>query len=95
VPLTILLADGLRPVTLERHLAAGTLPGIAAMREGGDAHVVTTVFPSVTGPAYLPFFTGLFPGPLGVPGLRWYDRARERYRFPTTRGATLAPRCDT
>jgi hypothetical protein len=58
------------------------LPGIAAMREDGDARVVTTVFPSVTGPAYLPFFTGLFPGPLGVPGLRWYDRARERCRFP-------------
>jgi hypothetical protein len=80
--LTILLADGLRPDTLDRHLAAGALPAIAALRERGGAHTITTVFPSVTGPAYLPFFTGRFPGPLGVPGLRWYDRARERCRFP-------------
>ena len=82
VPLTILLADGLRPDTLERHLAAGALPGMAELRARCGMRTITTVFPSVTGAAYLPFFTGRFPGPLGVPGLRWYDRARERCRFP-------------
>ena len=82
MPLTILLADGLRPDTLERHLDAGMLPAIASLRARGGARTITTVFPSVTGAAYLPFFTGRFPGPLGVPGLRWYDRARERCRFP-------------
>ena len=82
MPLAILLADGLRPDTLERHLANGSLPAIAELRASGGARTITTVFPSVTGPAYLPFFTGQFPGPLGVPGLRWYDRARERCHFP-------------
>jgi hypothetical protein len=40
------------------------------------------VFPSVTGPAYLPFLVGRFPGPVGLPGIRWYDRARATCRFP-------------
>lgn len=43
---------------------------------------VSTVFPSVTGPAYTPFLLGRFPGPLGLPGLRWYDRSRARCSFP-------------
>lgn len=80
--LTILLADGVRPDTLERHIAAGALPGMAELRRRSGMRTITTVFPSVTGAAYLPFFTGRHPGPLGVPGLRWYDRARERCRFP-------------
>lgn len=34
----------------------------------------TTVFPSTTGPAYLPIVTGCFPGTCNVPGIRWIDR---------------------
>ena len=45
-------------------------------------HTVTSVFPSVTGPAYTPFLMGRYPGPVGLPGLRWYDRARTRCTFP-------------
>ncbi len=37
---------------------------------------VTSVFPSVTGPAYAPFLTGMHPGSVGLPGLRWFDRSR-------------------
>lgn len=45
-------------------------------------HTVTSVFPSVTGPAYLPFLMGRFPGAVGIPGLRWYDRSGECCGWP-------------
>ena len=47
------------------------------MRDEGGMHTVTSVFPSVTGPAYVPFLMGRFPGPIGLPGLRWYDREKK------------------
>jgi hypothetical protein len=34
----------------------------------------TTVYPSTTGVAYVPFLYGAFPGTAGVPGIRWLDR---------------------
>jgi arylsulfatase A-like enzyme len=40
------------------------------------------VFPSVTGPAYTPFLMGRFPGPIGIPGLRWFDRSRTAGSWP-------------
>jgi arylsulfatase A-like enzyme len=43
---------------------------------------VTSTFPSVTGPAYTPFLMGRYPGPVGLPGLRWYDRARTATAYP-------------
>ncbi|HEY4130037.1 MAG TPA: alkaline phosphatase family protein, partial [Gemmatimonadaceae bacterium] len=45
-------------------------------------HTVTSCFPSVTGPAYAPFLMGRFPGPIGLPGLRWFDRSRTATSFP-------------
>ncbi|HET9730267.1 MAG TPA: alkaline phosphatase family protein [Acidimicrobiia bacterium] len=78
----ILLADGARPDTLDAALASGALPALAQLRDEGGLHAVTSCFPSVTGPAYAPFLMGRFPGPVGLPGLRWFDRAREACRFP-------------
>jgi hypothetical protein len=52
------------------------------MRDEGSLNTVTTVFPSVTGPAYTPFVMGRYPGPIGLPGLRWYDRQRKTCRLP-------------
>ncbi|HEY4139727.1 MAG TPA: alkaline phosphatase family protein, partial [Casimicrobiaceae bacterium] len=78
----ILLADGARPDTLDAALSNGTLPALAQMRAEGGLHTVTSCFPSVTGPAYAPFLMGRFPGPIGLPGLRWYDRARTSTSFP-------------
>ena len=52
------------------------------MRDEGALHRITSVFPSVTGPAYTPFLMGRFPGPIGIPGLRWYDRARTACGWP-------------
>ena len=43
---------------------------------------ITSAFPSVTGPAYAPFIMGRYPGSVGLPGLRWYDRSRRVARLP-------------
>ena len=72
----IIVADGLRPDTLDRAIASGLVPELAALRAAGGRHVLTTTFPSVTGVAYVPILTGRHPAAAGVPGLRWYDRAR-------------------
>ena len=60
----------------------GIVPSLSRMRLDGGMHEITTVFPSVTGPAYAPFLMGRYPGPIGLPGLRWYDRARTAARMP-------------
>ena len=76
----ILLADGARPDVLESAMDDGFLPSLAQLRDEGSLTSVTTAFPSVTGPAYAPFLLGRYPGPLGLPGLRWFDRTRETAR---------------
>lgn len=81
--MVIVVADGARPDTIAAAMDAGHLPAIARLRAEGDAHVVTTVFPSVTGPAYAPLLTGRYPGPAGLAGIRWFDRARATVRSPT------------
>ena len=60
----------------------GTFTDVVGRAPDGALHTVTTVFPSVTGLAYVPFLMGRFPGPVGLPGLRWYDRARARCKLP-------------
>jgi hypothetical protein len=71
----ILVADGIRPDTLAAAINAGEVPALARLGTEGGMHVVSSVFPSVTGPAYTPFIMGRYPGPVGLPGIRWYDRA--------------------
>ncbi|HXC26057.1 MAG TPA: alkaline phosphatase family protein, partial [Gemmatimonadaceae bacterium] len=51
----ILVADGARPDTLRDAMHDGTLPALARLAQEGAFHTITTVFPSVTGPAYTPF----------------------------------------
>jgi hypothetical protein len=65
---------------LSRAMDDGSLPALAQLRAEGSLSTVTTAFPSVTGPAYTPFLLGRYPGPLGLPGLRWFDRTRETAR---------------
>lgn len=70
----LLLADGARPDVLQRLADEGRLPNISRhVLEPGSARTATTVFPSTTGPAHLPFLTGLYPGACDVPGIRWFD----------------------
>jgi hypothetical protein len=82
VTLVLLVADGARADALAAAMDAGHLPALARLRAEGSAHTVTSVFPSVTGPAYAPFLMGLNPGRAGVPGIRWWDRARTATRWP-------------
>ena len=78
----IIVADGARPDTFARALDGGSLPALARLRAEGSLHTVTSVFPSVTGPAYAPFLMGRYPGPVGLVGLRWFDRARTVAAWP-------------
>jgi hypothetical protein len=72
----ILVADGLTPQTLDRAIREGHVPELATLADAGGPNIITTVFPSVTGVAYIPMLTGIHPADAGVPGLRWYDRSR-------------------
>src|SRR3954469_26043805 len=78
----VLLADGVRPDTLTDAVASAEFPALAHLRRSGGMHEVSSAFPSVTGPAYAPFLMGRFPGSIGLPGLRWFDRARTACSFP-------------
>ncbi len=79
----VLLADGARADTLAAALDSGALPALARLRARGRPFTRSrSTFPSVTGPAYTPFLMGRFPGSVGLPGLRWFDRSREACTFP-------------
>jgi type I phosphodiesterase/nucleotide pyrophosphatase len=73
----ILLADGARYDVFGDLLARGALPHLEEIFCGGGTYAkATSVFPSTTGPAYMPFLTGCFPGTCNVPGIRWFDKER-------------------
>lgn len=78
----VIVADGARPDMLSSAIEAGAVPDLARMRDEGGLYTITSAFPSVTGPAYTPFLMGRYPGPVGLPGLRWYDRTRTTLRLP-------------
>ena len=80
MPVILVIADGARPDALSGDLTR--FPALHRLRNEGSLSVVTSVFPSVTGPAYLPFLMGRFPGAVGIPGLRWYDRSRQCCGWP-------------
>ncbi len=68
------LLDGARPDILSELIAQGKLPHLQQLVEEGTFRIATTCFPSTTGPAYLPFLTGQFPGTMNIPGIRWFDK---------------------
>ncbi len=71
----ILLVDGARPDVFKELLEEGRLPHIQKEILGqGTFRIATSCCPSTTGPAYLPFLTGCFPGTLNIPGIRWLDK---------------------
>jgi Type I phosphodiesterase / nucleotide pyrophosphatase len=72
----VIIADGVRPDVLTAAIERGDLPALAALRNEGSMSTITSTFPSVTGPAYTPFLMGRYPGSVGLPGLRWFDRTR-------------------
>jgi hypothetical protein len=71
----LILADGARYDVFEDLLHQGQLPHIQKhIVDRGSYTRMTTVFTSTTGPAYIPFFTGCFPGTANIPGIRWFDK---------------------
>jgi arylsulfatase A-like enzyme len=77
------LVDGAHADVLQELLQQGHLPNIKRIADEGTSRIATTCFPSTTGPAYLPFLTGHFPGSLGITGIRWFDKfefKRRRWR---------------
>jgi hypothetical protein len=74
--LIFIMIDGASYDVMCDLLASGDLPALAALAEaGGGLKKAVTCFPSTTGPAYIPYFMGLFPGTANVPGYRWLSRA--------------------
>ncbi|MCB1214278.1 MAG: alkaline phosphatase family protein, partial [Deltaproteobacteria bacterium] len=73
----VILADGARYDIFKELLESERLPHLQEvfLSEGAYAKGIS-VFPSTTGPAYMPFLTGCFPGTCNVPGIRWFDKAR-------------------
>ena len=82
------LLDGARPDMLNELIAQGKLPHLQQLVEEGTFQIATTCFPSTTGPAYLPFLTGQFPGTMNIPGIRWFDKQE----FKRTRWNKMAMR---
>ncbi len=83
---TLIILDGARHDVFSHLVAAGDLPNISRyLLEPGGQTPATTVFPSTTGVAYLPFLTGCYPGTCDIPGIRWMDVARYRGRWWTDR----------
>lgn len=73
----LILIDGARADVLRELLDRGDLPNLARWviePGGGGLGVGTTVFPSTTGVAYIPFLFGRYPGSANIPGIRWLDR---------------------
>lgn len=71
----IFLLDGARTDVVRRLLDEGAWPNIRRrLVEPGSYREAVTCFPSTTGPAYVPFISGLFPGRCNLPGIRWLDR---------------------
>lgn len=71
-----ILIDGVRHDVFQDLLDRGDLPNLSRrVIEPGGLTSGTTVFPSTTGVAYVPILFGRYPGPAGIPGIRWFDRA--------------------
>ncbi len=71
----VLISDGARPDVMKRLLDAGELPQFKKhIVDRGCFRTALSVFPSTTGPAHIPFITGLHPGTANVPGYRWLSR---------------------
>ena len=52
----------------------------------GSLNKAVSVFPSTTGPAFIPFFMGLYPGTANIPGIRWLSKSKfhalHRFKHP-------------
>ena len=78
--LVLCVIDAMAPAMLERAVAAGEAPTLAALMERG-LYVPDCVaaFPSVTPVCAASIVTGVWQERHHIPGMCWYDRAERRY----------------
>ncbi|HTA98733.1 MAG TPA: alkaline phosphatase family protein [Solirubrobacteraceae bacterium] len=78
--LVLCVIDAMAPAMLERAVAAGEAPTLAALMERG-LYVPDCVaaFPSVTPVCAASIVTGTWQDRHDIPGMCWYDRAEQRY----------------
>jgi membrane protein YqaA with SNARE-associated domain len=71
----VMVADGGRADLMKQLLDEGRLPNIKQhIVDRGCFKKALSVFPSTTGPAHIPFVSGLHPGTANIPGYRWLCR---------------------
>jgi hypothetical protein len=78
--LVLAVIDGLKPAMLERAVATGRAPAIAAVIERGTYVAdCCASFPSVTPVCAATIATGVGPDAHHIPSMNWYSRAERRY----------------
>ena len=82
-----ILIDGAPYEVFKTLVEKGDLPNIKEhVIDPGSLNKAVTVFPSTTGPAFVPFFMGLYPGTVNIPGIRWLSKsnfhAPHRFKRP-------------
>lgn len=91
----IMVADGGRADLMTDLLRTSQLPNIKRhIVDRGCFRTALSVFPSTTGPAHIPFVSGVHPGTANMPGYRWLCRRThdERRRSMFRHGSLNSPR---
>ena len=71
-----ILIDGAPYEVFRALIENGDLPNIKKhVVDRGSLNKAISTFTSTTGPAFIPFFMGLYPGTANVPGLRWLSKS--------------------
>ena len=71
-----IIVDGAPYAIFKKLLENGDLPNIKKhVVDQGSLNRAISVFPSTTGPAFIPFFMGLYPGTANIPGIRWLSKS--------------------
>jgi len=78
--LVLVVVDSLHPANLDRAVASGEAPTLAALCERGTlVPDCVSSFPSVTPVCTSEIATGVGPDRHWIPGMNWYHRTEERY----------------
>lgn len=73
----VLVADGARADIMTDLLDSGDMPNLKEhLVDRGIFCKALSVFPSTTGPAHIPFVSGIHPGTANCPGYRWLSRTK-------------------
>ncbi|MNS32199.1 Type I phosphodiesterase / nucleotide pyrophosphatase [compost metagenome] len=79
-PLHMIIIDAWHPGLVERELAAGKLPALAALVKYGRLDMnCSSIFPTVTPACLTSLATGVGPDRHGITGVLWYNRSADRY----------------